>query len=159
MHGLRELHPVQRRPAAPAQGHGRRTVCAAPARTAPRCISCSKTASELPRTGRLLFSDLNVDAASGQVTLRAEVPNPDGLLLPGQYVRVRLAQAELPAGMLLPQQAVTRSNQGDTVLVVGADGVPAKRQIKLGGNQNNQWIVLVRPASPASRSSSKVSRR
>lgn len=44
--------------------------------------------------------------------------------------------------MLLPQQAVTRSNQGDTVLVVGADGVPAKRQVKLGGNQNNQWIVL-----------------
>jgi membrane fusion protein (multidrug efflux system) len=44
--------------------------------------------------------------------------------------------------MLLPQQAVTRSNQGDTVLVVGADGVPAKRQIKLGASQNNQWIVL-----------------
>lgn len=98
--------------------------------------------SDLPRTGRLLFSDLNVDPTSGQVTLRAEVPNPDGLLLPGQYVRVRLAQAELPAAMLLPQQAVTRSNQGDSVLVVGADGVPAKRQIKLGGNQNNQWIVL-----------------
>ncbi len=98
--------------------------------------------SQLPRPGRLLFSDLNVDAGSGQITLRAEVPNPDGLLLPGQYVRVRLAQAELPAAMLLPQQAVTRSNQGDTVLVVGADGVPAKRQIRLGGNQNNQWIVL-----------------
>jgi membrane fusion protein (multidrug efflux system) len=98
--------------------------------------------SDLPRTGRLLFSDLNVDPTSGQVTLRAEVPNPDGQLLPGQYVRVRLAQAELPSAMLLPQQAVTRSNQGDSVLVVGADGVPAKRQIKLGGNQNNQWIVL-----------------
>ncbi len=97
--------------------------------------------SELPRPGRLLFSDLNVDASSGQVTLRAEVPNPDGLLLPGQYVRVRLAQAELPSAMLLPQQAVTRSNQGDSVLVVGADGVPAQRAVKLGGNQDNQWIV------------------
>ena len=98
--------------------------------------------SELARTGRLLFSDLNVDPTSGQVTLRAEVPNPDGILLPGQYVRVRLAQSELPSAMLLPQQAVTRTNQGDSVLVVGSDGVPAKRQIKLGGNQNNQWIVL-----------------
>lgn len=98
--------------------------------------------SVLPRPGRLLFSDLNVDATSGQVTLRAEVPNPDGMLLPGQYVRVRLAQAELPSAMLLPQQAVTRSNLGDTVLVVGADGIPAKRQVKLGANQNNQWIVL-----------------
>lgn len=97
--------------------------------------------TELARPGRLLFSDLTVDASSGQVTLRAEVPNPGGLLLPGQYVRVRLAQAELPSVMLLPQQAVTRSNQGDTVLVVGADGVPARRPVKLGGNQNNQWIV------------------
>ncbi len=98
--------------------------------------------SELPRSGRLLFSDLNVDPSSGQVTLRAEVPNPDGMLLPGQYVRVRLAQSELPSAILLPQQAVTRTNQGDSVLVVGSDGVPAKRAIKLGGNQNNQWIVL-----------------
>jgi membrane fusion protein (multidrug efflux system) len=47
--------------------------------------------TELPRQGKLLFSDLTVDATSGQITLRAEVPNPDGLLLPGQYVRVRLA--------------------------------------------------------------------
>jgi membrane fusion protein, multidrug efflux system len=76
------------------------------------------------------------------VTLRAEVPNADGMLLPGQYVRVRLAQAELPSAMLVPQQAVTRSNQGDTVLVVGANGVPARRQVKLGANQDNQWIVL-----------------
>ncbi len=98
--------------------------------------------SELARAGRLLFSDLNVDASSGQVTLRAEVPNPDGLLLPGQYVRVRLSQSELPSAMLLPQQAVTRSNQGDTVLVVGADKVPAKRKVTLGSSQNNQWIVL-----------------
>ena len=98
--------------------------------------------SELARSGRLLFSDLNVDPTSGQVTLRAEVPNPDGMLLPGQYVRVRLAQSELPSAMLLPQQAVTRTNQGDSVLVVGSDGVPIKRQIKIGGNQNNQWIVL-----------------
>lgn len=98
--------------------------------------------SELPRRGRLLFSDLNVDSGTGQVTLRAEVPNADGLLLPGQYVRVRLAQAELPAAMLLPQQAVTRTGQGDTVLVVGADGVPSKRQVRLGASQGNQWIVL-----------------
>ncbi len=98
--------------------------------------------SELPRSGKLLFSDLTVDATSGQVTLRAEVPNPDGLLLPGQYVRVRLSQAELPAGMLLPQQAVTRSSQGDTVMVVGEGGVPATRPVKVGSARDNQWVVL-----------------
>ncbi|MBI2751735.1 MAG: efflux RND transporter periplasmic adaptor subunit [Burkholderiales bacterium] len=98
--------------------------------------------TELPKPGKLLFSDLTVDATSGQITLRAEVPNPDGLLLPGQYVRVRLSQAELPAGMLLPQQAVTRTNQGDTVMVVGADGKPSQRPIKVGNAQGNQWVIL-----------------
>ncbi len=98
--------------------------------------------TELPTPGRLLFSELTVDASSGQITLRAEVPNPDGLLLPGQFVRVRLSQAELPQGMLLPQQAVTRTNQGDTVLVVGADGKPGPRPVKIGSAQGNQWVVL-----------------
>ena len=98
--------------------------------------------SELPQKGKLLFTDLTVDATSGQITLRAEVPNPDGMLLPGQYVRVRLSQAEIPAGILLPQQAVTRTNQGDTVLVVGADNKPTPRSIKIGNAQGNQWVVL-----------------
>ncbi len=98
--------------------------------------------SELPRQGKLLFTDLTVDATSGQITLRAEVPNPDGLLLPGQYVRVRLSQAEIPAGVLLPQQAVTRTNQGDTVLVVGADSKPTPRPVRIGNAQGNQWVVL-----------------
>ncbi|MDZ7937602.1 MAG: efflux RND transporter periplasmic adaptor subunit [Rhodoferax sp.] len=98
--------------------------------------------SELAKPGKLLFSDLTVDATSGQITLRAEVPNADGLLLPGQFVRVRLSQAELPAGILLPQQAVTRTNQGDTVLVVGADNKPAPRPVTVGNAQNNQWVIL-----------------
>lgn len=98
--------------------------------------------SELPRAGKLLFTDLTVDASSGQITLRAEVPNADGLLLPGQYVRVRLSQAELPSAVLLPQQAVTRTNQGDTVLVVGADSKPTPRPVKIGNAQGNQWVVL-----------------
>lgn len=97
--------------------------------------------SVLPRPGKLLFSDLTVDATSGQVTLRAEVPNGEGLLLPGQYVRVRIAQAELPAGMLVPQQAVTRSNQGDTVLVVGDGGKPAPRPVTIAGVSDGSWIV------------------
>ena len=97
--------------------------------------------SELPRPGKLLFSDLSVDASSGQVTLRAEVPNAEGLLLPGQYVRVRLSQAELPAGFLLPQQAVTRSAQGDTVLVVGEGDKPAPRSVTVGSSQDGRWIV------------------
>ena len=97
--------------------------------------------SELPRPGKLLFSDLTVDASSGQVTLRAEVPNAEGLLLPGQFVRVRLSQAELPGGFLVPQQAVTRTNQGDSVLVVGEGNKPAPRTVKVSAGQGGQWVV------------------
>jgi membrane fusion protein (multidrug efflux system) len=98
--------------------------------------------AELPRKGKLLFSDVTVDPTSGQVTLRAEVANQDGLLLPGQYVRVRLSQAELPAAIVVPQQAVTRGTQGDTVIVVGADGKPAPRPVKIGSQQGSNWIVV-----------------
>lgn len=98
--------------------------------------------SETAKPGKLLFTDLSVDPSSGQVTLRAEVPNADGMLLPGQYVRVRLSQGELPAGVLLPQQAVKRSNQGDSVLVVGADNKPLQRQVKIGQAVGNQWLVI-----------------
>jgi membrane fusion protein (multidrug efflux system) len=94
------------------------------------------------KTGKLLFTDLTVDTTSGQISLRAEAPNADGALLPGQYVRVRLAQAEVPAAMLLPQQAVTRGSAGDTVLVVGADNKPAPRKVRIGAAEGNQWVVL-----------------
>lgn len=97
--------------------------------------------SEYGQTGRLLFSDLTVDSSSGQVTLRAELPNPEGLLLPGMYVRVRLQQAEMAGGILLPQQAVTRGAAGDTVLVVGADNKPVPRPIKVSTSQGTNWIV------------------
>lgn len=97
--------------------------------------------SVLAQRGRLLFTDLTVDASTGQVTLRAEVPNPDRLLLPGQYVRVRLAQSTLPAAVLLPQQAVTRSNQGDSVLVVGDGDKPVSRKVTIVGAQDGRWIV------------------
>ncbi len=98
--------------------------------------------SELAKTGKLLFTDLSVDASSGQVTLRAEVPNADGSLLPGQYVRVRLSQGEVPSAILLPQQAVTRTSAGDTVLVVGADNKPMPRPVKIDVAEGNQWVVL-----------------
>ncbi len=98
--------------------------------------------TEYPTPGRLLFSDLTVDATTGQVTLRAEVPNPGGRLLPGLYVRVRLEQAQATNAITLPQQAVTRSTQGDTVMVVGSDGKVSVRPVKIGSAKGNQWVVL-----------------
>ena len=98
--------------------------------------------TEYGNPGKLLFSDLTVDATTGQITLRAELPNPGGTLLPGLYVRVRLEQAQASNAIPLPQQAVTRSPQGDTVMVVGADGKVSPRPVKIGGQQSGQWVVL-----------------
>lgn len=98
--------------------------------------------TEHPQPGKLLFADLSVDQATGQVTLRAEVPNPRAMLLPGMFVRVRLEQAKAANAMLLPQQAVTRSPQGDSVMVVDAKGQVAPRTVKIGGSQDGRWVVL-----------------
>jgi membrane fusion protein (multidrug efflux system) len=91
--------------------------------------------------GKLLFSDLTVDATTGQITLRAEVPNPRGDLLPGLYVRVQLEQAQASNAIAVPQQAVTRTESGDTLTVVGEGGKLEKRQVKITAGQNNRWIV------------------
>ena len=90
---------------------------------------------------RLLFTDLSVDPTTGQVNLRAEVPNPGGLLMPGMYVRARVEQAEIANAILLPQQAVTRGTKGDSVMVVAPDGAVAPRPIKIGGQKGQDWIV------------------
>ena len=98
--------------------------------------------------GKLLFADIAVDAGTGQVTLRAEVPNPKGELLPGLFVKVRLQVARSERAMLLPQQAVTRGTSEDTVMVVDAEGQVSKRAVQLGGQRGDandkagpQWIV------------------
>ena len=98
--------------------------------------------SDYPLPGKLLFSDLSVDAGTGQVSLRAELPNPQGLLLPGLFVKVRLTQAQAEGGYLIPQQAVTRGTAGDTVMVVGEGNMPAPRPVKIAGAQGSNWVVL-----------------
>lgn len=92
--------------------------------------------------GKLLFSDLTVDAGTGQVTLRAQFPNPKGLLLPGMFVRIQAQQATAANAVLLPQQAVLRSGESDSVKVVATDGKVETRKVKLNGQQAGQWIVL-----------------
>lgn len=91
--------------------------------------------------GKLLFTDLSVDASTGQVTLRAEIPNPTGELLPGLYVRVQLEQAQATDAIAVPQQAVTRSAAGDTLTVVKDDGTREVRPVQVTAGHNNQWIV------------------
>ena len=97
--------------------------------------------STYPLPGKLLFTDPTVDATTGQVSLRAEVPNPQGLLMPGLFVKVRINQATSAQAFRLPQQAVTRDSAGDTVLVVGADNKPVKRPVKVSAAIDGDWVV------------------
>lgn len=95
---------------------------------------------EHPYPGELLFSEVSVDPGSGQITLRALVPNPDQLLLPGLYVRARLAQQQQRA-MLIPQQATVRTGQSNTVLVVDDEGRVQRREVTIDGEYDHHWIV------------------
>ena len=94
-----------------------------------------------PLPGKLLFSDITVDATTGSVSIRAEFPNPDHKLLPGMYVRAKLEQAVNESAILVPQQAVIRDLNGATVLVVGADNKVAVRPVTTGAAQGNSWVV------------------
>lgn len=96
---------------------------------------------EYGRAGKLLFSDLTVDQSSGSVTLRAEVPNPDGLLLPGMYVRARIEQAVDEKAITVPQQAVIRTPGGSAVMVVGTDGKVASRPVQTGSSNGTSWVI------------------
>ena len=92
--------------------------------------------------GVLQVQGVAVDTSSGAMTLRAQVPNPEGLLLPGMFVRVRLNQAMDPDAILVPQAGVTRNARGEaSAMVVREDGAIEKRAVKTGSVVNGQWRV------------------
>jgi membrane fusion protein (multidrug efflux system) len=92
--------------------------------------------------GRLLFASASVEPTTGQVTLRAEFPNPKGDLLPGMYVRVRLEQAVRQAGVTVPQRAVVRTPTGEAqVYVLADDNTAQARTLTLGRSLGQDWVV------------------
>ena len=98
--------------------------------------------SEYPSVGRLQFAEAMVDATTGSVTLRARFPNPQGLLLPGMYVRARLSQATARDAILVPQQGVSRDPRGNaTVLVVGPDDKPVQKTVQADRTIGDKWMV------------------
>ncbi|MGO4685460.1 efflux RND transporter periplasmic adaptor subunit [Hyphomicrobium sp. 2TAF46] len=95
-----------------------------------------------PQPGRLLFSSASVDAMTGQVTLRAEFPNPKSDLLPGLYVRIRVEQAVRDGAITVPQRAVLRAHDGKAqVYVVANDGTVEARDVTLGQTFGADWVV------------------
>jgi membrane fusion protein (multidrug efflux system) len=95
-----------------------------------------------PQPGKLLFSDVTVDPSSGMITLRAEFPNPDHLLLPGMFARGLLEQAVDAKAITVLQRGVSVGANGiATAMVVGADGKVEAREIKIGQAVGNKWVV------------------
>jgi membrane fusion protein (multidrug efflux system) len=94
-----------------------------------------------PHAGKLLFLDQTVDPATGAITLRALVPNPDSFLLPGMYVRARVEQAVRENAITLPQQAVQRTPNGAVVMVVGDDNKVSPRPVKADDALGSKWVI------------------
>jgi membrane fusion protein (multidrug efflux system) len=99
--------------------------------------------SVYPQPGRLTFSGVTVDPGTGSVTLRAVVPNPDRLLMPGMYVRAVLQEGVAEDALLVPQQGVTRAPDGSaSAIVVGEQDKLVKRAVTVGRAIGNRWQVL-----------------
>ncbi|HGT4310145.1 TPA: multidrug efflux RND transporter periplasmic adaptor subunit MtrC [Neisseria meningitidis] len=93
-----------------------------------------------PEKGRLLFADPAVNESTGQITLRAAVPNDQNILMPGLYVRVLMDQVAVDNAFVVPQQAVTRGAK-DTVMIVNAQGGMEPREVTVAQQQGANWIV------------------
>ena len=98
--------------------------------------------SEYPLEGRIEFAEPIVDVDSGTVTLRARFPNPDGMLLPGMFVRVVAPQSVVPGAILAPQQGIARDAKGNaTALVVTKDNKVERRTVTAAQAIGDKWLI------------------
>lgn len=92
--------------------------------------------------GVVEFAEVVVDQSTGTVTLRARFPNPQGLLLPGMFVRAQFAQSIQKNAFLVPQTAISRDAKGNaTLFVVGANNKAEQRTVKADRTQGQYWVV------------------
>jgi membrane fusion protein (multidrug efflux system) len=97
--------------------------------------------TQYAQDGKLLFTGVSVEPSTGQVTLRATFPNADKLLLPGMYVNVKLEQGKDEKAVLVPTQAIQRSSDGLSNLMLVRDGKVASVTIQTGGEVKSDTII------------------
>ncbi|WP_246658875.1 efflux RND transporter periplasmic adaptor subunit [Mesorhizobium sp. J18] len=98
--------------------------------------------SEYEHAGKLLFQEAAVDATTGQVTLRAEFPNPDGDLLPGMYMRVLIEQGVQQQAIAVPKQAIQRDATGQAqVYTVNGEGIAEMTVVTVGRAIGDRWLI------------------
>jgi membrane fusion protein (multidrug efflux system) len=95
-----------------------------------------------PHTGRVTFTDPAFNAQTGTFLIRATLDNPQGLLRPNQYVRVRVRGATRPNAILVPQRAVLQGSRGHFVWVVDKDGKAENRPVTVGDWVGNDWHIV-----------------
>ena len=94
------------------------------------------------QAGKFQFADVTVDPTTGNLLMRAIVPNPDLLLLPGMYVRAVLNEGILTQGLLVPQIGITRDPRGNaSALIVNKDGKVEVRRVSVSRTLGDQWLV------------------
>tara|TARA_R110001592_G_scaffold139020_3_gene358731 strand:+ start:6419 stop:7609 length:1191 start_codon:yes stop_codon:yes gene_type:complete len=98
--------------------------------------------SEYDLKGQLKMQEVSVDAATGTVTLRAEFPNPDGILLPGMFVRTKVNEAVDEHAILVPQQGVYHDATGEAyAYVINEDNKVERRSLKTINAVGNKWLL------------------
>lgn len=97
--------------------------------------------STYAHAGTLTFNGVSVDESTGSVTFRAVVPNPDGLLMPGMYIKATLQEGVQNDAILVPQQAVSRDERGGATALVVVDGKVQQRELTLARAVDNRWWV------------------
>lgn len=101
-----------------------------------------------PHAGRPDFINNKVDPATGTITMRATIPNPDKLLVPGQYVSVRLLLEDKADSLLIPEKAVGTDQAGSYVFVVGSDRVVEQRYVETGARHQDGMMVIEKGLKP-----------
>jgi membrane fusion protein (multidrug efflux system) len=95
-----------------------------------------------PIDGQMRFADVTVDQTTGAVIVRATFANPNGVLLPGLYVRARLTEGVVPSGVLAPQAGITHNERGQAVaMVVGPGDMAAQRVVQTGQAIGDNWLI------------------
>jgi len=98
--------------------------------------------SVYPERGTFSLADRQVDLRTGTITMQSLFPNPENILRPGQYAKIRVPAETRKGAMLVPQQAVQQLQGSPQVAVVGADNKVDVRAVKVGEQVGNMWIVM-----------------
>lgn len=94
-----------------------------------------------PYKGFMNFIDRKVDEFTSTLLIRLEFPNPDGIVRPGQFARIRAVLEERKDALLIPQRAVQEAMEGASVFVVGPDNIVEKRRVQVGPRKGSRWVI------------------